>query len=122
MQFIHAKLLGADPVDGRQPTVEHKVAPAKSARLLDGEDVRGGFYDAKQSVITPGIPAVIAQLVFTQISTGAAAPDTLDRFRQRARQYTGACPVSLQNVQGHALSALGTYTGQYLKRLNQLVY
>jgi hypothetical protein len=56
-QFADSKILGANPVYGRDRSTKNVILPAKLPGLLDGHDIFTLFNDTDERIIAPGITA-----------------------------------------------------------------
>lgn len=54
-EFLDAKLVGTDTIDGIDGTLKHVIAPAVFAGALDGNDVSGFFDDTDDRRVAPVI-------------------------------------------------------------------
>ena len=120
-QGRQAQFLRADAVDGRQSAVQHVVATAETASLLDSHDVRWRFDDAQHAGIALRVGADGAQIGFRQRPAAAAALHALRRFGQHRGQRLRTRTVVLQQMQRGARGGLGANAGLRLQRFDQAV-
>src|SRR5579883_1815730 len=106
LELIEPELHGADPVEGREMSHEHEIAPAKTTRLLDRHDVGRRFDDTQLSRIALRCAADAAELSLGQHATAPAMPDARQRLGQGLGERARTVAVALQQVKGHALRRL----------------
>ena len=105
-QALRAQLVGPDAGERRERAVQHVVAPAVLARLLDRDDVVRLLDDADRLVAALGIRAVSAQLAVRDRVAQRAGPDPVQQRADRVRQPAGVLPRAPQQMEDDPLGRL----------------
>jgi len=111
-ELIQSQIGGSDSIQWGQAPHQYEVTAAVARRLLNGDDIAGGFNDAKLGLVPLLVGTDLADFQFSQVSATAATPDPLHCLFQYRRQVLPTLPVAFEQVQCHALSRLGTDTGK----------
>ena len=112
---------GPDAIERRQTPHENEVAPLISRPLLDRLDVRRRLDDAQERGIAPRVIADPADRDIAEIAAALAVPHPRDGRRQGPRQTFAPLPVTLQEVEGHALGGLGSHPRQAAQGPDQFI-
>ena len=120
-QRIQAQLARADPVQWRQPTLQHVVQAAVAGGGLDRQAVGRGFDHAQLLAVAAAAGAGRAHLGLAEVAALAAVAHTFHRLGQHLGQVAAAVAAALEHVVGHALGALAAHAGQHAQRLDQLL-
>jgi len=118
-QLLHAQLLGADALQGREHAQQHVVTAAELAAGLDHVHVAGVLDDAEDRLVPARVLAVAAALAFGQIAAVGAKTDFGMQGVEIAAQVLGQSGVGLQKMESQALGALPSHSRQAGEVLDQ---
>ena len=124
-QSVERKLLWADPVQRREESVEHMVAPAEGRAALDGAEVGYPGDHTEDPLIASRVPADAALLCRTEIAAARTPPDPRMNFREALAQGVREGGLSREHVVRESgsrpLSDAGE-TGEELYQLRDRIF
>ena len=111
-ETIQTQLARTDPIQRRQPALQHKIQSAIARGLLDRESVGWRFDRAQQTCVARRTGADRAQISLAEIATTLAVPDILHRLGQALAEPTTAVAIAFEQVIGHPLRGFLAHTRQ----------
>jgi hypothetical protein len=111
-QLVDADLLGSQAVDGRQASEQDEIAALVAAGCFDGEQIGLGFHHAQQARVAARAGTDRTFLGRGERAAAPAAPHPFGGGADGAGQAQRPIPVALEQVQRHALGALGAHARQ----------
>ena len=105
-ELLDAELLGADPLDRGDRSLQHVVAAPEFVGALDGDDVARVLHDAEQRGVTPVVEAEHAELALADVEAAPAPRDAVLRLGDRAREPPRVLGRGLQQVERDPLRRL----------------
>ena len=117
---IETEFLRPESIQWRKPTEQHKIVAAIAGGLLDGELVDRRLDDAQQVLVARCIGAERTDFLLAETAAAPTVADLFDCQGQPLGQSSGAGPITLENMERHALRGLRADPGQTAQGLDQI--
>src|SRR4051812_228882 len=103
MQRREIEIVGADPVNRRQLTMQYVIGAAVRGTAFESDQVRHVLYDADDTAIPLFVGADGAEFAFREVATTCAPLHGLSRFPQCVNQRRQSLWFFDEQVQGDSL-------------------
>src|SRR5581483_5281947 len=116
---LNSQLLGADPAQRRERSVQYVIEPAEGVCGLDRQDIMRLFHHADLIVLAMRVAAVEAQVAFTNVVALRANAELVFDVEKRLGEVLNIVAGSSQQMKGDTLSGFLADARQPFTLLNK---